>query len=49
MHAISIFCADDWPGVRAEVEAALAAVFPASKVSSVQRAGCTEVKSYTTH
>jgi hypothetical protein len=49
VHRLSIFCADTWPGVRAEVEAALAAVLPASKVSSVQRIGCAEIKSYSTH
>ena len=49
VHSLSIFCADAWPGVRAEVEAALAAVLPASKVSSVQRIGCAEIKSYSTH
>jgi hypothetical protein len=36
VHCLSISCADAWPGVRAEVEAALVAVLPASKVSSVQ-------------
>ena len=49
VHCLSIFCADTWPGVRAEVAAALSAVLPASKVSSVQRIGCAAVKSYSTH
>ena len=49
VHCLSIFCADAWPGVRAEVAAALSAVLPASKVSSVQRIGCAAVKSYSTH
>jgi hypothetical protein len=49
VHSFSIFCADAWPGVRAEAAAALSAVLPASKVSSVQRIGCAEVKSYSTH
>jgi hypothetical protein len=49
VHCLSIFCADAWPGVRNEVEAALIAVLPASKVSMVQRIGCVEVKSYSTH
>jgi hypothetical protein len=49
VHCLSIFCADAWPGVRAEVEAALAAILPASRVSSVQRIGCAQVKSYSTH
>jgi len=41
--------ADAWPGVRPEVAAALSAVLPASRVSSVQRIGCAAVKSYSTH
>lgn len=49
VHCLSIFCADAWPGVRGEVEAALTTVLPASKVSSVQRIGCAAVKSYSTH
>jgi hypothetical protein len=49
VHCLSIFCADAWPGVRDEVEAALAVVLPASKVSMVQRIGCAQVKSYSTH
>ena len=49
VHCVSIFCADAYPGVRAEVEVALSAVLPASKVSSVQRIGCAEIKSYSTH
>jgi hypothetical protein len=47
--SLSIFCADTYPDVRAEVASALAAVLPASKVSFVQRIGCAEVKSYSTH
>ncbi|MCD2190421.1 helix-turn-helix domain-containing protein [Actinomycetospora sp. SF1] len=47
--SLSVFCADDWPGVRAEVERAMCAVMPTSSVSSVRRAGCREVKSYSTH
>jgi hypothetical protein len=49
IHCLSIFRADAWPGVLAEVKAALSAVMPASKVSSIHRIGCTEIKSYSTH
>jgi hypothetical protein len=49
VHCLSIFCADTWPGVRAEVESALGAVLPVSKVSSVQRIGCAQIKSYSKH
>jgi hypothetical protein len=47
--SLSIACSDDWPGVRAEVEHAMAAVMPTSSVSLVRRTGCSEVKSYSTH
>jgi hypothetical protein len=49
VHCLSIFCADIYPDVRAEVASALSAVLPASKVSTVQRIGCAAVKSYSTH
>jgi hypothetical protein len=49
VHCLSIFCADTWPGVRAEVESAMGAVLPLSKVSSVQRIGCAQIKSYSKH
>jgi hypothetical protein len=49
VHSLSIVCADAWLGVRLEVVSALVAVLPASKVSMVQRIGCAEVKSYSTH
>ena len=49
MHCLSIFCADTYPAIRGEGESALGAVLPASKVSSVERAGCAEIKSYSTH
>ncbi|WP_433798870.1 helix-turn-helix domain-containing protein [Actinomycetospora sp. CA-084318] len=47
--SLSVACADDWPGIRAEVERAMRAVMPTSSVSSVRRVGCREVKSYSTH
>ena len=47
--SLSMFCGDDYPGVRDEVEQAMRAVMPTSSVSSVQRRGCREVKSYSTH
>jgi hypothetical protein len=49
VHCVSIFCGDAYPGIRAEVASALSAVLPASKVSTVQRPGCVQVKSYSTH
>lgn len=48
-QSLSIFCADDWPGIRGEVTAALRAVMSSSSVCRVQRQGCAEVKSYSTH
>lgn len=47
--ALSIYCADEWPGVRAEAEASLRAVMPTSSVSLRRRQGCREVKSYSKH
>jgi hypothetical protein len=47
--SLSVFCDDAWPGVAAEVRVALAAVMPASSVCTVARAGCTAIKSYSTH
>lgn len=47
--SLSVFCADEWPGVRREVEVAMRAVMPTSRVSLVGRIGCAEVKSYSTH
>ncbi|WP_285648338.1 hypothetical protein [Actinomycetospora sp. NBRC 106375] len=46
---LSIYCADDWLGVRAEVMASMSAVMTASKVHLVARTGCHAVKSYTKH
>lgn len=47
--SLSVFCSDDWPGVRREVEESLRAVMPSSAVCLVARTGCHEVKSYSTH
>lgn len=44
-----IYCADDWPVVRTEVETAMSRVMPSSSVSTVPRQGCTAVKSFTVH
>ena len=46
---LTITCADSWPGVRDEVEAALSAVLPTSSVSLRQRTGCTDVRSHSIH
>jgi hypothetical protein len=47
--ALRIFCADAWPGLRAECQAAMSAIRPANKVSLRPRDGCTEVISYSRH
>ncbi|MEJ2887191.1 hypothetical protein [Actinomycetospora aeridis] len=47
--ALSIICADAWPGVAEEVHDALHAVIPVSSVCAVQKIGCSAVKSYSTH
>jgi hypothetical protein len=48
VQALSIFCANAWPDVRAEVEAAVHAAL-GTRVCRIQRAGCVEVKSYSKH
>jgi hypothetical protein len=45
----SISCGEAWPGVREEVQVAVAAVLPTSSVSVRHRSGCAEVKSHSTH
>jgi len=48
VHYLSIACADTWPGVMSEVATAMAAML-GSSVCRVQREGCSEVKSCSTH
>jgi hypothetical protein len=45
---LSIYCADDWPGVMAEVDAAMAEALGTS-VCHVQRQGCVQVKACSKH
>ena len=45
----SISCADTWPGVRDEVQAAMIAVLPTSSTSRRQHQGCTDVRSHSVH
>jgi hypothetical protein len=49
VFALSLSCADDWPGLIAAARSAMSAVMPASGVFCVQRQGCTEVKSTSKH
>jgi hypothetical protein len=49
VYALSVVCSDAWPGLIAAAKEALAAVMPTSGVFSVQRTGCTEVKSTSKH
>ena len=48
-YRLTITCADSWPGIRDEVEAAVSAVLPTSSVSLRQRTGCTDVQSHSIH
>ena len=48
VHALSIYCADSWPTVKAEVASAMREALDTG-VCFVQRQGCTEVKSYSKH
>lgn len=47
--SLSLYCADDWPGIVEEVSGSLRAVMPTSSVCTVGRIGCSEIKSYSTH
>jgi hypothetical protein len=46
---LRVFCADAWPGLRAECEKAMSAIMPANKVSIRPLTGCTEVICYSRH
>jgi hypothetical protein len=48
VHALSVFCSDDWRGIMDDVEAAMGEAIAVS-VCRVQRTGCTEIKSYSKH
>jgi hypothetical protein len=48
VHALSLYCSDDWPGIMDAVEAAMREVI-AVGVCRVPRTGCTEIKSYSKH
>jgi len=49
VYALTIACADAWPGLIDAAEAAVRAVLPHNKVGRVQRQGCTSVKGYSRH
>ncbi|OZM76713.1 transcriptional regulator [Pseudonocardia sp. MH-G8] len=48
VQALSVSCADDWPKIMDDVEAAMREVL-ASSVCRVRRPGCMEIKAYSTH
>lgn len=49
VHALLISCADAWPGLMDECEAAIRAVMPDNRVNRVGRRGMHNVKSYSKH
>lgn len=49
VYALSVFCCDGWPGLKALARDAMSAVLPSSRVCYVPRTGCTAVKSYSKH
>ncbi len=49
VFALSVFCADAWPGLILAAEQAITDVVPSSGVFRVQRTGMNEVKSYSKH
>ncbi|MYT27917.1 MULTISPECIES: hypothetical protein [unclassified Streptomyces] len=48
-HHLTITCADAWPGLIDEAEAAMRRVLPSASVSRSQKQGCTDVKSFSVH
>jgi hypothetical protein len=46
---LAIYCSDDWPGVSEEVERAMRAVVPQSRVSCAARTGCHAWRSHSKH
>ena len=46
---LRIACADAWPGLKTECQAAISAIRPGNKVGMVQQVGCTEVACYWRH
>lgn len=46
---LTIACADAWPGLMDECEAAIIAVMPHNSVNRVQKPGMHEVKAYSKH
>lgn len=48
-YALTIACADAWPGLIDAAEVAVRTVLPHNKVCRVRRQGCTSVKSYSQH
>lgn len=48
-HALTIACADAWPGLIDSAAEAMRIVMPHNKVCRVQQQGCTSVKSYSQH
>jgi hypothetical protein len=46
---LMITCAESWPGLMDECEAAMTAVFPDNGVCRVRRTGCSNVKVYSKH
>jgi hypothetical protein len=49
VYALTIACADNWPGLMDAAQQAMSAVMPMSRVSRVPQSGCTMVKSYSKH
>lgn len=49
VYALTIACADNWPGLMDAASQALSAVMPTSRVCRARQQGCTMVKSYSKH
>ena len=49
VYALSIACADNWPGLIEAAGQAVSIIMPMSRVCRVRQQGCTMVKSYSKH
>lgn len=48
-HTLSVSCADSWPGLICAAHDAMSAIMPNNKVQRVQRKGCQDVRSSSSH
>jgi hypothetical protein len=49
VYALTVACSDAWPGLMTAARLAMSSVMPANKVCTVQKAGCSLIKSTSKH